>query len=113
MGNKITFKSATKAQVQYGYVSESKVSKDQQNQIVLEVNKMLTANTKVSCSPRDDNECALPNGIDGESQLYDIVMDGNNNYLAVSHIPISMNHLDALSEFKIIKFNHKTNKNAL
>merc|ERR1719361_2578266 len=62
---KISFKSAVKAQVQYSYVSENEISKEQQKQIECEVNSMLKSSTKVSCSKRDDKECILPNGIDG------------------------------------------------
>ena len=94
---KISFKSATKAQVQYSYVCDDPVSKDQQMQIEAAVNKMLSSNTRVTCSKREgNNDCKLPSGIDGESQLYDVAI--NDDHLCTSHIPILMDNLGILCD---------------
>merc|ERR1719229_1061488 len=52
----------------------------------------------------------IPNGMTGDT-LYDLAFDGQQ--VGVSHIPITMNNLGTLSNFKMIKASFNANKKVL
>mmetsp|Transcript_32073 Transcript_32073/g.51849 ORF Transcript_32073/g.51849 Transcript_32073/m.51849 type:complete len:251 (-) Transcript_32073:1224-1976(-) len=109
---KISFKSATKSQVQYQCAPGlSGISDAQKQRIVKDMNELLSSNTSVSCTQFSGNAEQVPQGIDQNEQLYNIAI--NQQCLGVSHIPIAANNLGCLSEFKIIKCSYKANKNTL